>query len=467
MTTEGKVFNDCVHGHIELDPLCVAIIDTPQFQRLRHIKQLGGCYYVFSGASHNRFEHSIGVCFLAGQLIETLKFKQPELNITDREVLCVKIAGLCHDLGHGPFSHLFDLFMHKAAPHRTSQHEELSKRMFDHLLDERGVTLEQLSKKEREFIKRLIQPSPNDCSSLINIDGPDEMNVASDDSTFLFEIVANKENGVDVDKWDYFARDCHQLGITNNFDHTRFLKFARVIEVDGRKHICFRDKEERSIYNMFYTRTVLHQRAYQHVVCQAVEIMLTDALLKANDHLMICGKDDRPLKISECVNDMEAFSQLTDHVYHQILHGNPRDALRDASKILRRLERRDLYRCICHTKPRSCSEVVRVEEISKRVVELSHGTVASEDFEISVVNFDFGMREKNPVHSVLFYKKNEPDKAMLRVSKEAISLLWPSTFCENILRFFWKKSGVDPEDGRRAFEAWLQEDGAWQKSASW
>ncbi|KAI0241262.1 Deoxynucleoside triphosphate triphosphohydrolase SAMHD1, partial [Lamellibrachia satsuma] len=94
-----QVFNDCVHGHIELDPLCVAIIDTPQFQRLRHIKQLGGCYYVFPGASHNRFEHSIGVCFLAGQLIETLKFKQPELNITDGEVLCVKIAGLCHDLG--------------------------------------------------------------------------------------------------------------------------------------------------------------------------------------------------------------------------------------------------------------------------------------------------------------------------------------------------------------------------------
>ena len=55
-----QVFNDCVHGHIEIDPLCVAIIDTPQFQRLRHIKQLGGGYYVFPGASHNRFEHSIG-----------------------------------------------------------------------------------------------------------------------------------------------------------------------------------------------------------------------------------------------------------------------------------------------------------------------------------------------------------------------------------------------------------------------
>ena len=58
----------------------------------------------------------------------------------------------------------------------------------------------------------------------------------------LCQIVANKENGIDVDKWDYFARDCHQLGITNNFDHLRFLKFMRVIKVDGQTHICFRDK---------------------------------------------------------------------------------------------------------------------------------------------------------------------------------------------------------------------------------
>ncbi len=55
-----QVFNDPIHGHIEIHPLMVRIIDTPQFQRLRNIKQLGGCYYVFQGASHNRFEHSIG-----------------------------------------------------------------------------------------------------------------------------------------------------------------------------------------------------------------------------------------------------------------------------------------------------------------------------------------------------------------------------------------------------------------------
>lgn len=58
----------------------------------------------------------------------------------------------------------------------------------------------------------------------------------------LEQIVANKRNGIDVDKWDYFARDCHMLGIKNSFDHTRCLKLARVVEVDGEKQICFRGK---------------------------------------------------------------------------------------------------------------------------------------------------------------------------------------------------------------------------------
>uniref|UniRef100_A0A8C5QFH3 HD domain-containing protein n=1 Tax=Leptobrachium leishanense TaxID=445787 RepID=A0A8C5QFH3_9ANUR len=127
------VLNDPIHGHIELHPLLVRIIDTPQFQRLRYIKQLGGCYYVFPGASHNRFEHSIGVCHLAGCLVQALHDRQPELEIDPiRDILCVQIAGLCHDLGHGPFSHMFDgRFM--------PLHESMSVKMLYHLIESNGL----------------------------------------------------------------------------------------------------------------------------------------------------------------------------------------------------------------------------------------------------------------------------------------------------------------------------------------
>lgn len=100
-----KVVADPIHQTIPLDDQVVKMIDTPEFQRLRDLKQLGTTCFVFPGASHNRFEHSIGVSHVSRQFIDHLHFEQPELGITDNERMYVRIAGLCHDLGHGPFSH--------------------------------------------------------------------------------------------------------------------------------------------------------------------------------------------------------------------------------------------------------------------------------------------------------------------------------------------------------------------------
>ncbi|KAK3739578.1 hypothetical protein RRG08_006555 [Elysia crispata] len=91
--------NDCVHGHIQLSRELMRIVDTPQIQRLRDLKQLGLASYVYPGATHTRFAHSIGVCHLAGTFMRQLqKCHEKEKLISDRDIFCVQVAGLCHDL---------------------------------------------------------------------------------------------------------------------------------------------------------------------------------------------------------------------------------------------------------------------------------------------------------------------------------------------------------------------------------
>lgn len=93
---------EVIHSKVKL------VVDTREFQRMRHIKQLGVCAQVFPGATHNRYFHSIGTAYLAFTFIQSLRHQQPELGITDRDEVCVTLAGLCHDLGHPAFSHMFE-----------------------------------------------------------------------------------------------------------------------------------------------------------------------------------------------------------------------------------------------------------------------------------------------------------------------------------------------------------------------
>uniref|UniRef100_A0A667Z8P5 HD/PDEase domain-containing protein n=1 Tax=Myripristis murdjan TaxID=586833 RepID=A0A667Z8P5_9TELE len=429
-----QVFNDPIHGHMEIHPLLVKFIDTPQFQRLRNIKQLGPVYYVYPGASHNRFEHSIGyVCFL-----QALRDRQQKLGITDEDILCVQIAGLCHDLGHGPFSHLFD---GRFIP-EVKKHEDASIMMFDHMvevnkLEEEMKEYKLVPDEDLEFIKQLIVGRPRS-----------ENQGRGKDKSFLYEIVANKTSGIDVDKWDYLARDCHHLGIPMSFDYHRLLMFARVCKVKEQTYICIRDKEAANLYDMFHRRFSLHKIACQHRVSNIIAYMITEALLEANEHIKIDG-----LKLSETIHDMSSYTKLTGHVFDQILNSSD-DNLKGAKEILNKIVHRQIYKCLGKIPSKVVTQLCT---FGLEMAVLYESRKQPEFIYISscVVTLDYGMKGENPIDNVYFYSKKNPDKPK-RISKEQVSKLLPADFNETFLRVYWKGEPDDAslERAKEIFNQW-------------
>uniref|UniRef100_A0A671W426 HD domain-containing protein n=1 Tax=Sparus aurata TaxID=8175 RepID=A0A671W426_SPAAU len=427
------VFNDPIHGHLELHPLLIKIIDTPQFQRLRFIKQLGGAYFVYPGASHNRFEHSIGVAHLAGELARALKTQQPELGITDEDILCVQIAGLCHDLGHGPFSHLYDgMFIKKQRPGFKWKHEEASIEVFDYLMKDNDLEKEMKDHAQWPYKGR------------------------GKEKSFLYEIVSNKRNGIDVDKFDYFARDCHHLGIKNNFDYRRFIHFARVCEVKGEKQICVRDKEADNIYNMFHTRYYLHKRAYQHKVTKIIEAMMTDALVKANKHINFEGSKGK-YTLSEAIDDMEAYTKLTDiPLLFYPFSFLPKDVTNAWKEELKKplpheLKPEDFVDLVCFWANYFNFPFHKISLLITYLICQMFDSLLPQNslvniksnfwltFVIQVFVLDYGMKNENPVDHIHFYSKGKPDEAF-KLPKEEVSRLLPTNFSEKIIRFYCKKT---------------------------
>ncbi|XP_062925474.1 deoxynucleoside triphosphate triphosphohydrolase SAMHD1-like [Mobula hypostoma] len=445
---ETKVFNDPIHGHIEMHPLLVCIIDTPQFQRLHFIKQLGGAYLVYPGASHNRFEHSIGVAHLAGKLVKVLARHQPELQVDHRDILCVQIAGLCHDLGHGPFSHLFDRkFISKMRKNLKWKHEDASVKMFDHLISSNNlkVVLKKyglMLPQDLTFIKELIR-GPKVGNDSKRSKWPYEGR--SKQKSFLYEIVANERTGIDVDKWDYFARDSYHLGIRNNFDYLRILKYARVCKVNSMKIICTRDKVAGDLYNMFYTRNALHRRAYQHKAVNIIESMITEAMVLADPHIQISGSGGKQFKMSTAIDDMKAYTKLTDSIFQQILNSSEPE-LEEARTILNNILNRRLYKCIGQTQSKAKTKI-KQEEIDGLETEVAAAVpsepvdvqLEAEDLIVNVIPMNYGMKEKNPINKVRFYCKNNPEYAF-RIRRVQVSQILPQTFSEHLIQAYCKKT---------------------------
>lgn len=366
-----KVIFDQIHKYMKFDNLLLKIIDTVEFQRLRNIKQLGLCYYVFPGASHNRFEHSLGVSYLSGYMIETLKNKQPELNITERDILLVKIAGLIHDLGHVCFSHFFDnFFLSDKIPNSEFRHHEYrSCKLFEFIVKKYKIDL---SDDEIKIINRMINPDIND--------------------SFLYQIVCNKINGLDCDKFDYIVRDTYNIGLAYSFDVMRLIDQAKVIN----NKICFRSKCSFDISDLYYTRYKLHKQIYTHSVVRAIEYMVLDIIKML----------DRRLNLVEKILDVGRMSELTDNILDNCYLLNDKKCI----KLLERIRKRDLYKMVYE------------------------GNKLNKDLDnviIDNIKLNYSMNDKNPLNFVNLYEED-------KIVDNNFLFLKPNKFEEDVIRVYVK-----------------------------
>lgn len=246
---EEKVFKDPVHKYIYVqDQLIWDLINTPEFQRLRRIRQLGTTYLTFHGAEHSRFSHSLGVYEITRRIIS--QFERSEYPDWPREEKLVCLcAALLHDLGHGPFSHSIEEVME-----------------FDH----------------EEWSCHIIEGS-TEVNRLLSAVGPDFPRKVASIIRKRYEkpIVVNLVSSqMDADRMDYLLRDAYFTGANyGTFDLDRILRVLRPHQ--GR--IVVKESGMHAVEDYLMSRYQMYWQVYFHPVTRSSEIMLRKILLRAQE----------------------------------------------------------------------------------------------------------------------------------------------------------------------------------------
>jgi HD superfamily phosphohydrolase len=370
------------HGYIPYNDTETRFLDNHWVKRLKRVKQLGLLEHVFPSASHSRFEHSLGVSHIAEKYIETLLTNSGTPVYYNKDYkLCAKLAGLFHDLGHGPFSHVFDNVVIKDS---ANTHEIRSRRIVEYIFSEMGTQPDFKSAYLIDYIKEMIEPISNEYKSIP-----------------FFDIVNNTKSSIDVDKFDYLQRDPRHIGLDCTFDPSRIINKSYI----ENNSIVYSQSVSNNIINMFSTRYRLHKEIYNHKTVKLIELMLGDALISADDSL----------SFKEMSKGIE-FEKLDDSIYPYILNSDDKD-LAHAKQILTRIESRNLYKQLWMGNFEEDGEITSF-------IEDQHSDIKPDDIKYVKIRYNYCNGVESPLNNVIFKTpKNNYNNSDLNKSFEENTVL--------------------------------------------
>ena len=291
---------DPIHDFVRVNSNELKIIDTPIFQRLRRIRQLSGAHLIYPGAQHTRFEHSLGVMHIASMAGHALNEKGI---VSSDNIQNLRFAGLLHDIGHGPFSHLFEELLQK----RKISHENIGR---DIILKTQIGDLISANGFNKKFITEL----------------------AFGDSKFQFmnEIISG---ALSADIMDYLLRDGYFTGAEHaKIDHNRL-----TYSLDVYKNKLALEKSALvNFETMMISRYQMFKAVYFHKTVRAGEVMLLESMYLAEEELGLSS-----ISLNE-------YLKLTDEVILSKLLNLPErnSKLRIAKKIATDYLNRNLFKSV-------------------------------------------------------------------------------------------------------------------------
>ncbi len=252
-------FLDPIWGLIELDPalqdqrLLIQIIDTPQFQRLRRIRQLGFSSLTYYGAENSRFVHSIGVMQVARNILSALERKYPQE--VQPQALAITLAALLHDLGHGPLSHSSEAAF-------GFHHEDQTAKILS-------------TDNELTSLLKAHDPSlPQTICSLLG-------KAPRTGRPWQYQIVSAQ---LDCDRADYLIRDSHQTGTKYGyFQLDRIIQSLELAEIHGERHLVVEEKALNAVEDYLFARYSMYQQVYHHKTTLGADALFGSCIARARD----------------------------------------------------------------------------------------------------------------------------------------------------------------------------------------